>query len=66
MLRERREEGKEMIGIIKSSRGNPDPPEVRIPAAPFSVGLAEDAAQVTVEVSAATHRVTQHRQTAGV
>lgn len=32
MLQERREDGKEMIGIIKSSRGNPDPPEVRVPA----------------------------------
>ena len=35
MLHERREEGKEMIGIIKSSRGDPDPPEVRIPALLF-------------------------------
>ena len=35
MLRERREEGKEIIGIIRSSRSNPNPPEVSIPFVSF-------------------------------
>jgi len=40
MLRERREETKEITEIIKNSRRNPNPPEVRTPVVSPVVGLA--------------------------
>ena len=38
MFRERREERKEVIEMVKSSRSNPGPPEVRIPLVLLSSG----------------------------
>ena len=52
IMREHREEGKDIVKMIKSSRSNPDPPDVRALAMLIIfVGMAdaEDAAQVAVE-----------------
>jgi len=58
-MRERREDSEGIIEVIKSRRGNPNPPEVRTTVVMLFVRLAEDAAQVTVDVRTTTRDVTQ-------